>query len=71
MFIALAAGVASVLERIRNLHLALQHQRRSEELVRLAPELVAKVEPLGYLILSGILQEREDFVVAGFFGAHI
>jgi two-component system NtrC family sensor kinase len=36
---ALAAAVASVLERIRNLHLAVQHQRRSQELVRLALEV--------------------------------
>ena len=36
---ALAAAVASVLERIRNLHLAVQHQRRSDELVRLALEV--------------------------------
>ena len=40
----------------------------AEELVRLAPELVERVAPGGYLILSGILGEREDFVVAGFGG---
>jgi two-component system NtrC family sensor kinase len=36
---ALAAAVASVLERIRNLHLAIQHQHRGEELVHLALEV--------------------------------
>jgi len=36
---ALAAAVATVLERIRNLHLAVQHQRRGEELVHLALEV--------------------------------
>jgi two-component system NtrC family sensor kinase len=36
---ALAAAVATVLERIRNLHLAVQHQHRGEELVHLALEV--------------------------------
>lgn len=36
---ALAAAVSSVLERIRNLHLAVQHQKRGDELVRLALEV--------------------------------
>ncbi|HEY6839537.1 MAG TPA: 50S ribosomal protein L11 methyltransferase, partial [Geobacteraceae bacterium] len=38
----------------------------AEELVRLADELVARVAPGGFLILSGILAEREEFVRAGF-----
>jgi len=36
---ALAAAVAAVLERIRNLHLAVQHRQRSENLVGLALEV--------------------------------
>ncbi|HEX6879451.1 MAG TPA: PAS domain S-box protein, partial [Terriglobales bacterium] len=36
---ALASAVASVFERIRNLHLAVEHQRRSEQLVSLAMEV--------------------------------
>ncbi|HJV34593.1 50S ribosomal protein L11 methyltransferase, partial [Geomonas sp.] len=38
----------------------------AEELVRLAPELIATVAPGGWLILSGILTEKEEFVRAGF-----
>ncbi len=38
----------------------------AEELVRLRKELVRRVAPGGYLILSGILAERERFVVDGF-----
>lgn len=38
----------------------------AEENVRLAEELVSRVAPGGWLILSGILQEREDFVIRGF-----
>jgi ribosomal protein L11 methyltransferase len=38
----------------------------AEELVRLSPELVARMAPDGYLILSGILTEREDYVRKGF-----
>lgn len=38
----------------------------AEENVRLAEELVSRVAPGGWLILSGILQEREDFVIQGF-----
>ncbi|HJV65329.1 MAG TPA: 50S ribosomal protein L11 methyltransferase [Geomonas sp.] len=38
----------------------------AEELVRLAAELTAKVAPGGWLILSGILTEKEEFVRAGF-----
>lgn len=40
---ALAAAVASVLERIRSLHLAVQHRRRSEELVKLALEVGSSI----------------------------
>ncbi len=40
---ALAAAVAAVLERTRNLFLALEHQRRSEELVRLALEVGSSI----------------------------
>ncbi|WP_243372272.1 50S ribosomal protein L11 methyltransferase [Geotalea sp. SG265] len=38
----------------------------AEELVRLAGELAAKVAPAGYLVLSGILCEKERFVLDGF-----
>ena len=38
----------------------------AEENVRLAAELVSRVAPGGWLILSGILQEREEFVIQGF-----
>jgi ribosomal protein L11 methyltransferase len=38
----------------------------AEELVRLAPELVQKMSPGGFLILSGILTEKENLVVDGF-----
>lgn len=38
----------------------------AEELVRLAPHLVRRVSPGGFLILSGILNEKEDLVVSGF-----
>jgi ribosomal protein L11 methyltransferase len=38
----------------------------AEELVRMAPELVKRLVPDGLLILSGILGEREAFVVDGF-----
>jgi ribosomal protein L11 methyltransferase len=38
----------------------------AEENVRLAAELVTRVAPGGWLILSGILQEREAFVIQGF-----
>jgi ribosomal protein L11 methyltransferase len=38
----------------------------AEELVRLSGELTARIAPGGYLILSGILAEREPFVVQGF-----
>lgn len=40
----------------------------AEELVRLASELVARTAPVGYLILSGILTEKEEFVISGFSG---
>lgn len=40
---ALAAAVATVLERTRNLFLAVQHQRRAEELVRLALEVGSSI----------------------------
>jgi ribosomal protein L11 methyltransferase len=38
----------------------------AEELVRLAGELTAKVAPGGWLILSGILTEKEQMVAAAF-----
>lgn len=38
----------------------------AEELVRLSAQLCAKVAPGGWLILSGILTEKEEFVCAGF-----
>ena len=38
----------------------------AEELVRLAAELIDRVADHGWLILSGILQEREAFVIDGF-----
>lgn len=38
----------------------------AEELVRLADELTARVAPGGWLILSGILTEKEAFVCAAF-----
>jgi ribosomal protein L11 methyltransferase len=40
----------------------------AEELVRLSAQLTAKVLPGGWLILSGILTEKEQFVCAGFPG---
>jgi ribosomal protein L11 methyltransferase len=40
----------------------------AEELVRLSAPLIAKVAPGGWLILSGILTEKEGFVCAGFPG---
>ncbi|HEY5973375.1 MAG TPA: 50S ribosomal protein L11 methyltransferase, partial [Geobacteraceae bacterium] len=38
----------------------------AEELVRLAAELTGRLAPGGFLILSGILREREEYVRAGF-----
>uniref|UniRef100_A0A831UDJ4 Ribosomal protein L11 methyltransferase n=1 Tax=Geobacter metallireducens TaxID=28232 RepID=A0A831UDJ4_GEOME len=38
----------------------------AEDLVRMAADLTAKVAPGGALILSGILVEREPYVIAGF-----
>jgi ribosomal protein L11 methyltransferase len=40
----------------------------AEELVRLSAQLTAKVASDGWLILSGILTEKEEFVCAGFPG---
>ncbi|KAF0221244.1 MAG: ribosomal protein L11 [Geobacteraceae bacterium] len=40
----------------------------AEELVRLGPELVQRVRAGGILILSGILTEKEEFVMGGFAG---
>jgi ribosomal protein L11 methyltransferase len=40
----------------------------AEELVRLSAQLIARVAPGGWLILSGILTEKAAFVVAGFPG---
>lgn len=38
----------------------------AEELVRLAPHLLERLQPEGYLVLSGILGERERYVIDGF-----
>jgi ribosomal protein L11 methyltransferase len=38
----------------------------AEDLVRMAPELIARVNPGGLLILSGILIEKEDMVIDGY-----
>ena len=38
----------------------------AEELVRLAPDLAARLQPGGWLILSGILAEKEQLVRQGF-----
>ena len=38
----------------------------AEELVKLAHGLVARLAPKGFLVLSGILVEREPFVIEGF-----
>jgi ribosomal protein L11 methyltransferase len=38
----------------------------AEDLVRMGEELVKRVMPCGYLVLSGILTEREQFVINGF-----
>ena len=38
----------------------------AEELVRMAPELTKRLLPDGWLVLSGILAEREQFVIDGF-----
>lgn len=38
----------------------------AEELVRLSDQLISRVAPGGWLILSGILTEKEEFVRAGF-----
>ena len=40
----------------------------AEELVRLSDQLTAKIAPGGWLILSGILTEKAEFVCAGFPG---
>ena len=40
----------------------------AEELVRLATPLVSRLVPGGTLVLSGILTEREEFVLSGFAG---
>ena len=40
----------------------------AEELVRLAAQLIARLAPGGWLILSGILTEKAEFVGAGFPG---
>ncbi len=41
----------------------------AEELVKMSGELASRVAPAGYLVLSGILAEREQFVIDGF--AHL
>lgn len=38
----------------------------AEDLVRMAPELTSRLRPGGFLILSGILVEKEDLVKEGF-----
>jgi ribosomal protein L11 methyltransferase len=65
---ALVAASTTPLREVTGTYAIVLANILAEELVRLAPELVAKVEPWGYLILSGVLREREDFVVDGFSG---
>ncbi len=43
----------------------------AEELVKMAPQLIKRVNREGFLILSGILTEKEDIVVQGFSFAEI
>lgn len=43
----------------------------AEDLVRMGGELVKRVMPSGYLVLSGILTEREQFVIDGFSALHL
>jgi ribosomal protein L11 methyltransferase len=38
----------------------------AEDLVRMAPELIARLSPSGLLILSGILIEKEAMVIDGY-----
>ncbi len=38
----------------------------AEDLVRMAPELIARLKPNGFLILSGILIEKENLVIDGY-----
>ena len=38
----------------------------AEDLVRMAPELIARLNPGGLLILSGILIEKETLVIDGY-----
>jgi len=38
----------------------------AEDLVRMAPELIARLNPGGLLVLSGILIEKENLVVDGY-----
>lgn len=38
----------------------------AEDLVRMRSELLGRMRPGGYLILSGILDEREEYVINGF-----
>lgn len=38
----------------------------AEELVRLAPDIVKRLHGGGYLVLSGILAEKENYVIEGF-----
>jgi ribosomal protein L11 methyltransferase len=64
----LVAASATPLREVAGSYAIVLANILAEELVRLAPELVAKVEPWGYLILSGVLREREAFVVEGFSG---
>jgi ribosomal protein L11 methyltransferase len=43
----------------------------AEELVRIAQDLVGKLRNNGFLILSGILSEKEEFVIEGFSHFHL
>jgi ribosomal protein L11 methyltransferase len=54
------------LEQIKDCYDIVVANILAEELVRLSGELVARVNPGGWLILSGILTEKEAFVRAGF-----
>ncbi|MFQ5585704.1 MAG: 50S ribosomal protein L11 methyltransferase [Thermodesulfobacteriota bacterium] len=51
------------LEKVRGRFSLVAANIIAEELVRIAPSLVKRIAPDGFLILSGILKEREDEVV--------
>lgn len=61
----ITASTTPLADLSTNFHIVLANIL-AEELVRLAIPLIDRVAPAGYLILSGILLEREAFVIAGF-----